>query len=151
MAENITAPPTGWRFALGLAPALLFWGVLVGLLANSLYARTRWWREADEANLAEWLTEARPFRKSLPELARDYLDECKRFATSNGADGDPDDKADEIREQLRALVDPTRVYQGQIPLFPEVYRLEVQFPDSTLEPIRWDSPVPKPRQQQQTK
>ena len=136
MAENITAPPTGWRFALGLAPALLFWGVLVGLLANSLYARTRWWREADEANLAEWLTEARPFRKSLPELARDYLDECKRFATSNGADGDPDDKADEIREQLRALVDPTRVYQGQIPLFPEVYRLEVQFPDSTLEPIR---------------
>ena len=145
-----TAPPTGWKFALGLTPALLFWVVLVGLLADSLYARTRWWREADEANLAEWLTEARPFRKSLPELAHDYLDEWEKTHAGGGND-DLEAKADEIREQLRALVDPTRAYQGQLPLFPEIYRLEVQFSDPALEPIRWDSPVPKPHQQQQTK
>ena len=149
MPDNITAPPTGWRFALGLTPALLFWGVLVGLLANSIYARTGWWRKADEANLAEWLTEGRTFRKSLPELVRDYLDEYDK--TLAGGEAELEFKADEIREHLRALVDPTRLFQGQIHLYPEVYRLEVQFPASALDSIRWDSPVNPPRQQQQTK
>src|SRR5579859_5584858 len=146
-----TVPPVGWKVARGLAPALLFWIVLIGLLADSLNARTRWWRQADEANLTEWLTETRPFRKSLAELTHDYLDEYEKRRTSDGIEGDPEFKAKEIQEQLRALSDPTRAYQGQLPLFPEIYSLEVRFADPTVKPIRWDSPVPKPHQQEQSK
>jgi signal transduction histidine kinase len=142
---------SGWRIALGLAPAVLFWAVLVGWLAYVLYARTQWWQDADEANVREWLDEARVFRKSLPELVREYLAERDLVKSGVASDVDPENKAEEIREQLQALADPTRAYQGQLPLFPEIYRLEVHFADPSLSPIVWDSPVPKPRQQSQTK
>jgi signal transduction histidine kinase len=145
------ASRAGWRIAMGLAPAILFWMVLVGWLAYALYARTQWWQDADEANLREWLDESRVFRKSLPELVREYLAGREQIRKGLESDVDPEDKAEEIREQLQALADPTRAYQGQLPLFPEIYRLEVRFADPALNPIVWDSPVPKPRQQSQAK
>ena len=46
-------------------------------------------------------------------------------------------KAEEIDEQLKALGDPTRMYQSQLPLFPVIYRLEIRFrPDLNLLPHR---------------
>lgn len=140
----------GWRIVRGLAPAVLFWMVLVGWLAYALYSRTQWWRQSDEANLREWLDESRVFRKALPELVREYLALCEEVREHPG---DPTraeraaNKADEIREQLTALADPTRLYQGQLPMFPEIYRLEVRFADPDLDPITWDSPLPRPRRQ----
>jgi signal transduction histidine kinase len=138
---NPAPPPLGWKLVLGLAPAVLLWAVLVSWLAWALYARTQWWKEADAANLREWLDESRVFRKSLPELIREYV-----AARRPGANpGDAVAKEDEIREQLAALAEPTRVYTDQmLLLFPVIYKLEVRFPDSSLPPIKWESPVQRP-------
>src|SRR5262249_19838411 len=104
-----------WKYVRGLAPPVIVLAVLVGWLAYALYARVHFWQEADEYNLREWVNEARNFRKTLPELVREYLDR-------------PDDlKAQEIEEHLRGLGDPTKRHQGQLPLFPLIYRLEVKF------------------------
>ena len=65
----------GWKYFRGLAPPLLVLAVLLGWLAYLLYARAHWWQQTDENNLREWLNEARVFRKSLPELTREYLDQ----------------------------------------------------------------------------
>ena len=128
--------PSVWKYVRGLAPPVLLLAALLGWLGHSLYSRVRWWQEADEYNLREWLNESRVFRKTLPELVREYLD-------------DPDEKkANEIREQLKALGNPTRMYQGQLPLFPDVYVLELKFTDPKhpkLEPLVWDSQVPRPK------
>jgi len=128
-------------FATGLA----LWAGLTGGLAYLLYARTHWLRESDEANLREWLDEGRVFRKALPDIVEEYL------ALRDGAKLPPDDSAvvrkrEEISEQLKRLVEPTRIYQAQVPLFPDIFRLEVSFPSSGWEPIVWDSPLPRPRQ-----
>ena len=143
--EPILAPRVGWKLALGLAPAVILWAILVGWLAWVLYARTQWWKEADDANLREWLDESRVFRKSLPELIREYV------AAQRPGAGPVDvvTKADEIREQLAALADPTRTFQGQMPMFLEIYKLEVRFADPSIESIRWESPVPRPRLESQ--
>jgi signal transduction histidine kinase len=135
----------GGRLVRGMAPALICLVVLVGWLARALYSRTQWWQESDQANLSEWLDETRVFRKSLPEMVREYLAEHERSPESP----ELDEMAKEIREQLTALSDPTRMYQGQLPLFPDIYRLEVRFADSKLEPIIWNSPVPRPQRQNQ--
>src|SRR5262245_57389605 len=106
---------TVWKYVRGLTPPVLVLAVLVGWLAYLLYSRAHWWQETDENNLREWLNEAVVFRKSLPELVREYLKSQYPDAT----------KAEEIAEQLKALGVPTRMYQGQLPLFPEIYRLEL--------------------------
>ena len=45
---------------------------LRGILSH-LYSRIYFWQEADEYNMREWLNESRTFRKTLPELVREYL------------------------------------------------------------------------------
>src|SRR5918993_453882 len=59
---------------------------------------------------------------------------------------------DEGRSFRKTLPEPVRKYQGQLPAFPEVYRLEVAFPGrpDTVVPIAWDSPAPRPREQNRT-
>ena len=140
-----------WKVVRALAPAVLFWVALVAWLAYLLSERTDLGPESDEADVREWLDEARSFRKTLPELVREY------HARLEGFGGDPTHpevraKAEEIGQQLKAMVDPIRLYQGQLPAFPEVYRLEVYFParDEGVPPIVWDSPVPRPRPQNRT-
>lgn len=124
--------PRGWKYVRGLTPPILVFAILVGWLAYALFARIQVWQDADEFNLREWLNEARVFRKTLPELVREYL-----------ATEDPV-KAHEIGEQLRALGDPTRMYPDQLPLFPQIYRLEVYFPDARKSPpIAWDCEAPR--------
>ena len=49
------------------------------------------------------------------------------------------------------MVVPERTYQGYLPLFPDIYLLEIRFPRSGWESIDWASPVPRPRQQNETK
>jgi signal transduction histidine kinase len=146
MAEPIPLP--WWKFVRALAPAVLFWAVLVGWLAYLLGERTDIGPETDEASIREWIDEARPFRKTLPELVREYL----HMLDAHGGDPSVPDvksKAEEVNTQLMAMVDPLRLYQAQLPVFPDVYRIEVRFlnrPDSVV-PISWDSPVPRPRQE----
>jgi signal transduction histidine kinase len=144
MADTPAIP--WWKYFRGLAPVILFWALLVGWLAYLLTDRTRIGTENDEASLREWIDESRAFRKTLPELIREYLN---RLGNDEGnVDAiDVRYKAEEIAEQLKAMADPIRIYQGQLPLFPEVYRLEVVFLNQPEEvkPIIWDSPVPRPR------
>jgi signal transduction histidine kinase len=154
MADSEPTRSERWRFILGLAPGVVFLVVLVGWLAYALYDQTRLWQRTDQANLREWLDESRVFRKSLPEMIRDCAaEERQARGKPNDESAAPDlqARADEIREQLSAMTDPTRIYQGQIPLFPEVYRIEVQFTDAAIPSIVWDSPVPRPQQDGQVR
>ena len=140
------------KYLSGLAPAIIVWVVLAVWLAALLFERASWSEQSDEATIREWLDEARTFRKSLPELARDY-DLLRRQP------GVPlqnlREKRDEITEQMRALAEPTRVYLGQLPTFPVIYHLDVRFPEVPGPPSRpaevmtWDSPLPRPRQSQE--
>lgn len=154
--ETRTLPPIpAWsrsrrlRLLLGLAPVVIFGAIIVGWLAYTLFDQTRWWHRADEANVREWLDESRIHRKSLPELAREYV-ALHRQAKQRGMPfADDDERRAEIAEQLAALTDPTRLFATQLPLFPEVYRITVIFDDPALAPIEWNSPAPRPRQTRQ--
>jgi signal transduction histidine kinase len=145
------APPLAMGRYIGrLAPLAVLWAVLVGLLGWLLYTRALWSEESDRANVREWLDNTRIFRKTLAELVRDYvellttenrgIDHAERVTT----------KRAEIDEHLRALVEPTRIYGGQLPLFPNVYSLEIEFSGVTnrngeiIPPIGWTSPKPRP-------
>ena len=137
------------RILLGLAPVVMFGAAIVAWLAYTLYDQTRWWQRADDANFREWLDEARVHRKSLPELARDYVS-AYRHARQRGLPiPDEDERRGEIADQLAALTDPTRLFAAQLPLFPEIHRIAVVFDDPALAPIEWKSPTPRPRQTRQ--
>src|SRR6478672_8305842 len=125
MAEPVSLP--WWKVARALAPAVLFWAALVGWLAYLLSERTDLGPEADEASVHARIDEARAFRTTLPELVREYV---HRLDEHRGDPENPDvrAKAEEIGQQLKAMVDPIRLYQGQLPVFPEFYRVEVSFP-----------------------
>lgn len=123
-----------WKYIRGLTPPLLMLAIVLGWLGYLLHARAYWWQQADENNLREWLNEARPFRKTLPELVGEYVDPDKPVPAS---------KAEEIEQQLKALGMPTITYRGQLPLFPEIYRLELRFADPSLPTISWTDRVPR--------
>lgn len=147
--ETLPIPPpdrrVGWwrtaaKYAFGLAPFVVVWVVLVVWLAALLSSRADWSDESDDAIIREWLEEARPFRKSLPEVIREYA-----------AHGDDPEKRAELDEQLRALVEPTRAYESKLPGFPIIYKLEVIIPGPPAETVAWENPLPRPRQQNQTR
>lgn len=158
-SETAVAPArrSVWTYVGGLAPGVVVWVVLVGWLAHLLYARAEWSEEADRATVREWMEESRTFRKSLPELVRDYV----RLRDEASAAGIADplsservrEKREEILEQMRSLAEPTRAYIGQLPSFPVIYSLEVVVSptpggsDVTPDHIVWDNPQPRSRQQ----
>jgi signal transduction histidine kinase len=131
---------TGWKYVRGLAPPMFVLVILLGWLGYLLYARAHWWEETDRNNLREWLNEARVVRNTLPDLVRGYLRE-------------PDNpfKAEELAEQIKALAVVLRVYTGMLPLFPEIYRIEIHFADPEhpgLPPIIWGDSSAPPRRGQ---
>jgi signal transduction histidine kinase len=148
---GLLAPPLPfWRYVGRLAPLAVLWAVLVGLLGWLLYTRASWNEDSDRADVREWIDNTRVFRKTLTELAREYVDLL--HAENHGVDHADRvrSKRAEIAEHLRAMVEPTRMYTGQLPLFPNLYSLEVEFDGvSDLDgravgPIDWVSPKPRP-------
>lgn len=142
-----------WKYVGGLAPVVLLWAILVGWLAWQLNDRATWSDESDRATIREWIDEARNFRKTLPELVSEY---------ARLRDDDPDGTADprrretkraELLEHVRAIVEPTRAYVNQLPLFPEIYRFEIDFApprgaaSGEREQLVWESAVPRPARQ----
>ena len=142
------------RFAQALLP-LLIAGVALLTLREPLV----WWLHGDQIYdkeaLKEWLREAR-IQSTLPELAREYLElEIKTTRSKKTNDGKEQMhqarltlKREEIFEHLKALGNPpTRMYPDQLPLFPLIYRLSVDFPDAgtdaPIASIVWDSEVPR--------
>ncbi len=136
-----------WRYVGRLAPLMVCWLGLVVWLGWLLYARANWTRQTDEADIREWLAETRVFRKSLPELVKEYAEIAESPA---GRDEERlRTKYDEIEAHLSALAEPTRMYSGRLPLFPEVYFLGIEYPDRGPPTGRsahpaWSSPVPRP-------
>jgi signal transduction histidine kinase len=154
-----------WRYARTLLAAVLLW-VLVGV---ALWPPLQTWLSGedsyDRAALQEWLDEARGVRQTLPEMVDDYLRHVAHLemlqTRTSGDDGASRDrrilerlqaeqsvvvKRDEIYEHLKSLGNPpTKMYAGQLPLFPIIYQLQVRFEggDHEVPPsITWDSELP---------
>lgn len=142
-APTSNATPPSRRFLLGLGPPLLLLLLVFAALSYALYTRSRLTQEADRQALREWLEEARVYRKTLPDLVRDYLAHLPPEDASVPAD-DPalHLRAEELQEHLAALGRPTRLLAEQLPLFPIIYELRLQLPDRT---IVWESGLPRPR------
>jgi signal transduction histidine kinase len=117
---------------------------LAGIVLVYFLTRTTPQRLSDESNLREWFDEAKVHRKTLPELVAEYVDLRDQYGLAD-TESLVVRKREEIAEQLLRLADPTRLYQGQLPLFPEIYNLQIAFPGTDWAPIVWDSPLPKPR------
>ena len=121
-------PPPVWRYVGRLAPLALLWVVMAGLLGWLLYTRAGWNEQSDRADIREWIDNTRIFRKTLAELVKEYVD-----LLDDANDPAPitpvgsKNKRDEIDEHIRAMTEPTRIYSAQLPLFPDIYRLEVDF------------------------
>jgi signal transduction histidine kinase len=122
------APPLSvWRYIGRLTPLAILWTVMVGLLGWLLYTRASWNEESDRADVREWLDNTRVFRKTLAELIREYVDLLQTENRGFDHTERVKNKRAEIKEHLEAMVEPTRMYVGQLPLFPNVYSLEVAF------------------------
>jgi len=134
------------NYVVGLAPFVAVWIVLVGWLANLLYSRASWSEESDEAIVREWIDETRPFRKTLAEVLREYLRLLDEAEADPNLQGHAATKRAELVEQLRALTEPTRVYENKLPAFPTIFRLAVIVPTNggDNETIAWDNPLPRP-------
>ncbi len=123
---------------------------MAGLLGWMLYTWAGWSEQADRADMREWLDNTRIFRKTLAELVREYVDLVLDENPGPDHANRLKNKRNEIEEQVRATIEPTRVYSAQLPLFPEVYKLEIDFsgvsPPTGKEvaPILWESSKPKP-------
>ncbi|AWM36116.1 Sensor protein FixL [Gemmata obscuriglobus] len=148
--EPVDAPRfSPWRYTGRLAPLAVLWAVLVGLLAWLLVTRANWNEDSDRADVREWVDNTRVFRKTLAELVKEYVDLLHAPDVPNRADRAHDKRA-EIRQHLEAMVEPTRMYTAQLPLFPNVYALEVEFAGvrdadgAPAETLGWTSPKPRP-------
>lgn len=154
-----------WRTWLHHAWPILTPLLLSGIAFYFMREPLKYWRQGEELHdqqaMKEWIREARIGSRSLPEMVEALLKtsaECTRRL--NDGSGEPaeliiDDqskKRDETREMLQALCTPTKIYPGQLPLFPVIYRLEVRFDDDfkkkfhdklNFGPLVWDSENPR--------
>src|ERR1700733_7679141 len=67
-------PVPVWRYVFRLAPLVILWLLMAGLLGWMLYTWAGWSEQADRADMREWLDNTRIFRKTLAELVREYVD-----------------------------------------------------------------------------
>jgi signal transduction histidine kinase len=150
-----SVPALRWR---PYARPLIALAALLTLAGVALYQPIRVWlvgeRRYDASAMREWVEEARVFRDTLPEMARAYQQSLDR-----AGDVDPDRdpqlllEAGAIEENLRSLGDPpSKMYPGQLPLFPIIYRMVLTFdrPNSQPYVIAWDSELPRYPTQYQT-
>jgi signal transduction histidine kinase len=153
------------RIAWPVAAPLLMCGLLLLLLQEPLH----WWLHGeeiyDEQAMVEWLRESRIGFKTLPELLRELIRSAREHAAKLRTDSSRspilahEQKRLEIQEMLRAMAaPPTKIYAGQLPLFPVIFRLEVGFDNElrdtfdpalnlSFKPIVWDSDQPRRRAQ----
>jgi signal transduction histidine kinase len=146
-----------WIFVRSLAAPVLFGGLFVVAL---LWLRAGAEPDYDRAALEEWLGEARISGETLRDLVRDYvdaLDEARQRdpALDPAQDGILQLKAEKIHQHLKALGEPvSKMYSQQLPLFPTVYRMQVELRDRDPAAgpprslfITWDSELPRNRTQ----
>jgi signal transduction histidine kinase len=141
-----------WRYFRGLAAPVLLWGLFVVVLIDPLQSWLRGDDRYDEASLREWIEEARVFRETLPEMVHAYLSDLDQARSADPASDPATDpllllKAEKIQEHLKSLgTPPTKMYPGQLPLFPILYRLQLRLvvaPGFPPQVIVWDSDLPR--------
>ena len=136
-------------------------GLLLLLLARE---PLRWWLHGeeiyDEQAMVEWIRESHIGFKTLPELVRELVEPAvertEKLRAEPGKKSPVEAhklKRAEIEEMLRAMAaPPTKIYPGQLPLFPIIFRLEVGFQDEmhagfdprlNFQPIVWDADMPR--------
>jgi signal transduction histidine kinase len=138
-----------WRYVRGLAAPVLLWGLVIVVLAQLLPAWLGGDEDYDARVIREWIDEASASRESLPQMVNDYLDQVARVRAQE-PDVDPFSdpllllRAQKIEEHLKTLGTVNKMYRGQQPLFPVIYRLQVNFDENLhLPPIVWDSGEPR--------
>jgi signal transduction histidine kinase len=134
-----------WRYGRALAAPLLIWALLVA----ALFFPVLGWLDSedryDRAALQEWIDEARSNEATLADLVGRYVALVRDYVEleQKGADRflllDARErlnvKFEEIRLHLQTLGEPaTKMFPGQLPLFPVIYRLEVTFDPKQLPP-----------------
>src|SRR5262245_4216839 len=151
-----------WRLLRGVVPPV----VLCTLVALALWSPIHWWLYGeeiyDQEAIREWIREARVYT-TLSDLVEQYIrlarQQCelnqRELSQREAAQRDPavkqeverrlEFKREEIGEHLKALGNPpTKMYSGQLPLFPVIYGITINFQsDLNLPPIHWDSEVPR--------
>src|SRR5271155_1491388 len=106
--------------------------LIVGVVFLPLREPLVWWLHGDQIYdqeaIKEWLREARVY-STLPELSREYLDLVRKTADREPVpEARLNLKREEIFEHLKALGNPpTKMYPEQLPLFPVIYRINVNF------------------------
>jgi signal transduction histidine kinase len=131
-----------WRYLGGLAAPGLLWILLIYLFVDTVRSRLHGQEKYDEGAIYEWIEESRPFRETLPDLVRTYLSS----ADPNNPQATPlDQQVQAMKVQLQSLCDPLKEYQQQLPLFPVIYRVELQIAGTSAPPIIWESNVPRPQ------
>jgi signal transduction histidine kinase len=153
--------PAWWRYGRTLVAPLMIWALLMAALWQTIPDWLDSERNYDRAVLQEWIDETRNADNTLAELVGEYARAARTYLSSLKA-GKQDGKEffksfamrerlavkrEEIYQSLRALGEPpTKMYPGQLPLFPVIYRLEVQLSPQRFENIEhWpadDGPKP---------
>jgi signal transduction histidine kinase len=165
---SVRAPAT--RYLWSFVRVFLFPAALAALVLLALREPLSWWLHGeqiyDQEVMREWVREASVF-VTLPKLVRGYLDLASRRVQLSeqlhAADGKDREriqlylrelslplerKREDIQEHLKAMGNPTKMYPGQLPLFPLVFRIRVTFdPGLELPPITWDSELPRQHNQ----
>lgn len=144
-----------WRLVRPVVPPVL----LAALIYFTLREPLEWWlsgeEKYDQEALKEWVREAR-INQTLSELVRDYIAQAddihlltKTQKSATAAHVLQSIKREEIYEFLQSLGNPTtKMYRGQLPLFPVIFRLSLRFdPSLELPAIVWDSELPRQRGQ----
>src|SRR5437660_9581745 len=125
-----------WRILRGLAGPMLL--LVFGYL--TLREPLRVWLHVEETydqeTMHEWIKEAVVSRLTLPELVGKFQQEVAAYVQAVQADPDQRGLSQEfavtpahvaVKNHLKALgTPPTKMYAGQLPLFPLIFRLEVR-------------------------
>jgi signal transduction histidine kinase len=154
--------PSFWKsfraYVRALSAPLLLWAPLAFFLYQPISEWISGDLAYDEAAIQEWVEESRSLRETLPEMIEAYVRQTADLAKleQEAATGDLEArkkkedaqlpillKQQEIREHLTSLgLPPTKMYTGQMLLFPIIYRLEVRFKDSPTDVIDWIARMP---------
>lgn len=141
-AVPLRPAPLWRRYAAGLVPPLVLVGLLLAVLVYALESRLSAEAEYDLAAVREWVSEARVYRHTLPELVKELAGSDEPGAWAVGGP---------LHQHLAALAEAPRLYQGLLPLFPVVYRLEVRWQPPIFPSVVWDARLPSRSGQVETR
>jgi signal transduction histidine kinase len=140
-----------WDYVRGLAAPLLLCALFIIALIGPLRTWLGGYQKYDENMLREWVQQTSIFRETISDMARDYLRDLDKARQSNPQFDPLHDlafvwKVQKMQEHLRSMADPTKMFAGQLPGFPVIYRLQLFLvTDPTAAPldVTWDSDQPR--------